>query len=139
MADMIMNMALAGLIILGILSILGGHAEGFRTIAGCTFGTDPLLIPPSDNFKQTKSECGLSTNTYESQETLAAKSEMSNYDQVTNNKRYWTTPCNGSTALPEMCGGLYQKRNIVVPGAVASPGWYKGTRINYYDSSASFN
>ena len=32
--------------------------------------------------------------------------------RITNNKEYWRQPCNGTTLLPEMCGGLYTKIDI---------------------------
>lgn len=55
------------------------------------------------------------------------------YDQVTNNVRYWATPNNGKCVRAEICGGLYDNKNIEIPPPppiipFSSP----DKRVNYY-------
>lgn len=50
---------------------------------------------------------------------------------LNNNKRYWDTPDNGSCLLNELCGNMYDKKNIdkfqFIPASLNSR-----LRINYY-------
>lgn len=128
-AGSILDVALGGLVILGILNILSGYKEGFACYANTA--NEPLLAPGYEVNDDNK--CGLSEHEY----TWKPEEEsyMSNYKQSTNNKKYWTSPCNGSTIPPEMCGGLYQTKKIKIPGV--QPPQNLKTRVNYYDSSTS--
>ena len=93
------------------------------------------------NYKmQAKGRCspGLSKETYTRLNgNLYPYTPLSSYAQVTNNKRYWSIPTNGTSTPPEISGKLYQKRikrssdhlqtpkslRIIHPGEV---------RVNYY-------
>jgi len=138
-SNIYINIILGGLLILGILSILGGYKEGFdttRAACGQHLLSKPLLAPPFDDYEQTDDKCALSNHTYSSALSLAAKSNLEDYSQVTNNKRYWSTPCNGSIMLPEMCGGLYKQKKIIAPALVSPPN-DSNVRVNFYDSSSN--
>jgi len=137
-SNIIMNGILCCLIILGVLSILGGYKEGFHSSEFCAQNliTTPLLSPPYGDYKQTNNKCALSNNNYHTGRSLAAKSNMADYSQKTNNKKYWSTPCNGSIMLPEMCGGLYKQKKITNPGSILQPN-DNGIRVNFYDSGTT--
>jgi len=137
-SNIYINIILAGLIILGILYVIGGYKEGFHTREACgqNLLSRPLLAPPFGDYKQTDNKCALSNYNHESTLSLAAKSNLADYSQVTNNKRYWSTPCNGAIMLPEMCGGLYKRKKIIAPAQVSPPN-DTGVRVNYFDSSSN--
>ena len=59
-------------------------------------------------------------------------SHIGSYEQKTNNVRYWPSPCNGTSAPADMCGGLYDKivaKKVCIP---PPPKKFCKTRINYY-------
>jgi len=126
------------LIILGVLYILYTRQEGF--LSGGHFPESlrgGMLAPPNGNYKMfPKGPCapGLSRETYQNEWKLYPYTDMSSYAQVTNNKRYWNTPSNGTSAPPEVSGKLYQKRKIIRPAPLKPPSNYPhgAARVNYY-------
>ena len=52
----------------------------------------------------------------------------------TNNIRYWETPDNGLCSRAEMCGTLYDKKNIKQQ-SIVPPKNNSGPRVNYYNST----
>ena len=55
---------------------------------------------------------------------------VGSYAQITNNKRYWDSPCNGLTMPSDMCGGLYKLKHC--DHAPVVPPKEHCNRINYY-------
>jgi hypothetical protein len=130
------------ILILGILGSLYTTKETF--ISGALFPeavSEAALSPPfGDRPMMPKGHCapGLSNERYSTEWKLYPRTPMSSYAQVTNNKEYWQRPCNGTTLLPEMCGGLYSKIQIKKPKMSPAPAISpkRGTRVNYYVSMA---
>ena len=129
------------LIFLGlIIYILSKRKEGF--IMGSPFPysvTKGLLAPPFGDFTMKKRDTQgnrLSKSNYVSAWELYPQTPAGSYSQVTNNKQYWDTPCNGTTTPTEMCGGFYNKRKVKshppLPYPPLSP--QTGVRVNYYVS-----
>lgn len=52
-----------------------------------------------------------------------------------NNLEQWRKPNNGQCTRAEMCGGVYDDREITIPLQPKMPGFDKGTRVNYYNIS----
>jgi len=50
-----------------------------------------------------------------------------------NNVRYWRKPTNGLCSPPELCGGLYDDTEQVIPPPAIPPTWDSGTRVNFYE------
>ena len=114
-------------VLLGILYLyLNRNKESF--LSGLLLG-DPVAKGPCAP--------GLSQATYASQGKLVPRSKMGCYSQTTNNKKNWATPCNGTTALPELCGGLYKKQKISPPPPLTVPPVSppQGVRVNFYVSN----
>jgi hypothetical protein len=134
------SMTLMLFIILGVIYILYARREGFLSSGNFPSIIDTgLLAPPYGDYKMfPKGPCapGLSKQTYKNEWKLYPYTDMSSYAQVTNNKQYWSTPCNGTSTPPEVCGGLYQKKKIVRPAPVPPPPNYpqNAVRVNYYVS-----
>lgn len=63
---------------------------------------------------------------------LFPKTTMSSYEQKTNNKRHWFTPCDGSSIRADMCGGLY-KGKALKKEKNGEPSMTSG-RVNMYDA-----
>jgi len=125
-----LNYVLFGMAILGILVILGGYKETFLS---------PGIYPESDtkgllfgDYKMKKNP-GLSDMSASTAWKLYPSYAVGSYEQTTNNKRYWPTPCNGWTTPSDMCGGLYQKKSFDIE-APKSPPW-GCLRVNYYCTS----
>ena len=102
MLGLLLNAILIGLAILGILYILSGYKETFLS---------PGIYPQADekgllNQYTMRSQPGLSDMTYESESALFPTSPVGSYAQVTNNKRYWSQPCNGTMAPANFCNSL---------------------------------
>ena len=91
---------------------------------------DGLLLK---GFYRTKENPGISQHGSEDGLRLYPKTAMSSYEQKTNNKRHWFTPCDGSSVRSDMCGGLYKgkalkKHQNVVPSMSSG-------RVNMYDAA----
>ena len=135
------SITLIVLIILGVLYILYRRREGFLSPGAFPMALDSgLLSPPYGHYNMfPKGACspGLSKATYKEEWKLYPYTGMSSYAQTTNNKQYWSTPCNGTSAPPEVCGGLYEKKQIVPPLAIKPPPPNlspPAVRVNYYVS-----
>ena len=90
---------------------------------------DGLLLK---GFYRTKENPGISQHGSGDGLRLYPKTAMSSYEQKTNNKRHWFTPCDGSSVRSDMCGGLYKgkalkKQPVVVPSMTSG-------RVNMYDA-----
>ena len=70
---------------------------------------DGLLLK---GFYRTKENPGISQHSSADRLRLFPKTTMSSYEQKTNNKRHWFTPCDGSSMRSEMCGGLYKGKAL---------------------------
>jgi hypothetical protein len=91
---------------------------------------DGLLLK---GFYRTKENPGISQHGSADRLRLFPKTAMSSYEQKTNNKRHWFTPCDGSSIRTDMCGGLYKgkalkKEQHVVPSMTSG-------RVNMYDAA----
>ena len=129
--DMYLKTIIALLAILGIMVILNHKKEGFNTLS---YGLYPekdatgLLYPAYEM----KNKPGLSNLDIQKAYKLYPSYAVGSYAQVTNNKRYWSTPCNGLTTPPDMCGGLYEPKHCDHPPIV--PPSEHCNRVNYYCS-----
>ena len=55
----------------------------------------------------------------------------------TNNKKYWSTPCNGTTSRADMCGGIYKEQHC--DHAPILPPNKHCRRVNYFCSLMGAN
>ena len=55
------------------------------------------------------------------------------YEQASNNKKLWDTPCDGSAIPPRLCGGLYEKKDVEDEGPTCNPG-FDCRRVGFYCS-----
>ena len=134
MLGLILNVFLTGLAILGILYILSGYKETFLS---------PGIYPQSDesgllNQYTMRSKPSLSDMTYESESKLFPISPVGSYSQVTNNKRYWSQPCNGTMAPANFCNSLYNKKTPTISSQPCRPelSCSSGDRVNFYCSKS---
>ena len=136
---MLCSTTLMLLIILGVLYILYTRQEGFLSSGAYPSSViTGLLAPPYGNYPMVaKSRCtpGVSEATYEDEWKRYPYTPMSCYAQITNNKQYWTLPNNGTCSPAEICGGLYQKKKVIIPSPILPPPAnyppYE-VRVNYY-------
>jgi hypothetical protein len=135
MFGLLLNLFLLGLAILGILTILAGYKEPFLS---------PGIYPESDmrgilNQYQMRSNPKLSDETYESESRLYPIYSVGSYKQITNNKRYWEQPCNGTMAPANFCNSLYDKKNIEDTQTICRPGLdcNAGNRVNFYCANSA--
>ena len=91
---------------------------------------DGLLLK---GFYRTKENPGISQHGSGDRLRLFPKTAMSSYEQKTNNKRHWFTPCDGSSMRADMCGGLYKGKALKKPRHVV-PSMTSG-RVNMYDAA----
>ncbi len=137
MLGLILNLFLTGLAILGILYILSGYKkESFLS---------PGTYPESDmrgilNQYQMRSNPQLSTMSYEKESLLYPISPVGSYKQTTNNKRYWSQPCNGTMSPATFCNSLYQEKNVEKPATICRPNLdcNNGNRVNVYCANSAF-
>ena len=125
-----MNILLGFLLILGMCVIIGGTKETFIAHGKFPLSVDNPMM--EDSLYPYKNPRGLSDASYRSQWLSYPVWSVGNYEQKTNNVRYWRSPCNGTSAPADMCGGLYEKieqRKICIP---APPKKFCKPRVNYY-------
>lgn len=91
---------------------------------------DGLLLK---GFYRTKENPGISQHGSADRLRLFPKTTMSSYEQKTNNKRHWFTPCDGSSMRSEMCGGLY-KGKALKKTTFVEPSMTSG-RVNMFDAA----
>ena len=60
--------------------------------------------------------------------------QVGSYEQVTNNKRYWNNPNNGTCIRADMCNGIYDDKTLDIPPQPPMLKFGEGIRVNYYDS-----
>ena len=101
---MVINCLLVLCAFLAIGLVLSGYKENFELMPD-NFPSRLLL---ADTYK-VKSNPGLSDG---KQYLIDPVEFAGGYEQVTNNKKIWDTPCDGSTIPPRLCGGLYEKSSI---------------------------
>ena len=98
-----------------------------------------ILSPPYGNYPQyPKGPCtpGVSDYTYKQAWKLQPPVPLGSYAQVTNNKQFWSSPCNGTSTPPEICGGLYKNKKIKKRSLIKCPpiSPNKGVRVGFYVS-----
>ena len=125
----IINIVLGILLILGICAVIGGTKETFIARGEYPLAVDNPMMEDSQ-FPYDKPG-GLSDESYRTQWKEYPVGEIGSYQQTTNNVRYWASPCNGTTAPADMCGGLYEK---IVPekNCFPAPPQKHCLRVNYY-------
>ena len=121
---------LFGLTILGIFMILKNNKEGFSDLGIYPESVIKGLLYPSYKMKNNP---GLSNLNMQKAYKLYPTYAVGSYAQVTNNKRYWDSPCNGLTTPPDMCGGLYQEKHCDQSPII--PPKKHCLRVNYYCSN----
>ena len=117
--------------ILAIGLILSGYKENFELMPG-NYPSSLVKGLVSDTYPMQPNP-GLSLNTIEKQYLINPTEFAGGYDQATNNKKYWDSPCDGTAYPPNICGGLYQKIKIKKPKS-CNPG-FDCRRVNFYCSS----
>jgi|TARA_B100001093_G_scaffold520387_1_gene615350 hypothetical protein len=114
--------------ILAIGLVLSGYKENFDLM--------PSKIPSRLLLADTypvKSNPGLSDNSSSIQYLLRPDEFAGDYKSVTNNKKNWDSPCDGTSFPPTICGGLYGKRPVKKE-EVCQPG-FSCRRVGFYCSS----
>lgn len=119
------------ILLLGVMYYKTTTTEGMTTLTPQEYSSDDGLL--LKGFYRTKENPGISTHGSADGVRLYAKTAMSSYEQKTNNKRHWFTPCDGSSVRSDMCGGLYKgkalkKHTNVVPSMTSG-------RVNMYDAA----
>ena len=113
--------------ILAIALVLSGYKESFELMPD-KFPSNVLLY----NSYPVKQNPGLSDNGFYQQYLLDPDEYAGGYQQATNNRKYWETPCDGSSFPPTICNGLYGKKNIKTD-KVCQPG-FDCRRIGFFCS-----
>ena len=133
MLGLILNGFLSILAILGILYILSGYKETFLSPGMYPISEDRGLL---DSWKM-QSHPGLSNFSYGNSYKLYPMTPEGSYAQVTNNKRYWSSPCNATSSPADMCGGMYVPRDPSIPAQPCRPNLdcNQGSRVNFYCSN----
>jgi len=127
-------------IILGTLSFLGRKKELFSMPGDYPRSVDGgILSPPYGNYPQyKKGPCtpGVSDYNYSTAWKLQPPVPVGSYAQVTNNKEYWSSPCNGTSTPAEICGGLYKNKKINKKSLIKCPpiSPKRGVRVGFYVS-----
>ncbi len=124
----ILNSLLFLAAILAIGLVLSGHKENFELMPDNI--PSRLLLDGSYPVKHTK---GLSDNGNNQQYLLDPVEFAGDYNQATNNKKYWETPCNGTAFPPTICGNLYGEKNIEKE-KVCQPG-FDCRRVGFFCSN----
>jgi len=127
-ADKLLHYILFCMLFLAIFFVYHGTRETFiphglypkSVVSPLLSGTYPLKQPG-----------GLSKYTYETQSELYPKWTVGNYEQKTNNVKFWKTPCNGTASPADTCGGLYDAVAVAPDCTPPAPKHYC-RRVNYF-------
>ena len=127
--------------ILGVWIVLNRKTEGFTNITDGKFpkslknefGLFPqslqtTLLHPGYKMKNNPQ---ISCLNMEEAHKLYPTFAVGSYEQRTNNKKCWTAPCNGLTTPPDMCGGLYEKKQCKDELSLLPP-IENCRRVNYF-------
>ena len=114
--------------ILAIGLVLSGYKENFDLMP--TKIHSRVLL--EDSYP-VKSNAGLSDNGNAAQYLLNPSEFAGDYEEATNNKKYWKTPCDGSAFPPTICGGLYGEKPIK-KDETCQPG-FDCRRVGFFCSS----
>ena len=125
-----LNVILCVLAVLGIMCILMKYKEGFISSGIYPLSEDKGLL--YGEYKM-KDQPGLSNYNASTAWSLYPSYAVGSYAQVTNNKKYWETPCNGYTIPADMCGGLYKTK--LHTDSTQPPPRSCCQRVNYYCST----
>ena len=128
----VLHIILSILLILGIMYVYVGSQEGF-SLKPAEFPCDmdnPILF----GDYPVKKPVQLSKNSYKANSHMDSYTEMSSYDQETNNIKNWGTPDNGTCTPAEFCGFLYNQKMFDEVHSMA-PNDNAGVRVNYYTQS----
>lgn len=127
----LLHIVLSIALILAILYVFVGYTEGFALKPQeYPCGVDTVNLYGDYPVKTTPT---LSQNSYSENSKMESYTEMSSYEQTTNNVQNWTTPDNGTCSPAEFCGALYNKKVFDLVKATP-PNDSEGTRVNYYVS-----
>ena len=120
---------LVALAILGMLYVYGSYTESFVNLGEYPSSqTNPLL---EDDYPVKKNP-QLSTDGSKQLFQEQPHTDMSSYAQITNNKRYWSNPNNGTCSPADFCNSIYSNKQIEKHSPVPTPAEYP-TRVNYYN------
>lgn len=125
-----LNMILILFLVLGICTVVGGTKEMFISRGEFPISVDSPMM--QNSLYPYKRPGGLSDSSYRDQWLKYPIWAVGNYEQKTNNIRYWPTPCNGTSTPADICGGLYEKIEVKKDCIPSPPKKYCSTRVNYY-------
>lgn len=123
------------LAILGIIYIYQGYTEGFITTIDQNYGKYPNSIdePLLESYPSKHKPINLSDNTYQQNSIYRPMTEMSSYEQITNNFRFWDIPNNSSCSPADFCNTLYGNKNVKKYNTEFA-NIYDLHRVNMYDT-----
>ena len=122
-----LNIILCILAVLGIVFIVSNYKETFLSPGVYPISDDKGLLLGEYKMKK---HPGLSNYNASEAWQLYPSYAVGSYAQITNNKKYWPSPCNGYTTPPDMCGGLYKVKNTAEH--TQAPPRSCCQRVNYY-------
>ena len=102
--------------ILAIFLVLSGYKENFELSMAGEYPSAFTKAMLSDIYNVNPNP-GLSNRTINTQYLLDPNEFAGGYDQATNNKKYWDSPCDGTAYPPNICGGLYETKEFEKFGA----------------------
>lgn len=125
-----MNRGIEIVLIVGLIFVLHGYSlrEAFTTRDASEVPSKMLLEDWYPEFKP-----------YPTYSNMEFSNQWVNYpifpahSTKINNLRQWRKPNNGQCIEPEMCGNVYEDREVELPQQPKVPGFDNGTRVNYYN------
>lgn len=103
--------------IVSLMYVVSGYQEGFMGMGAGIGGVAGWSDFPAaqdtrllDGSHQRASNQHVSNHTSADLSAIQPRTAMSSFEQVTNNKRDWNTPDNGTCTPAEFCGTLYGSR-----------------------------
>ena len=135
MKMMKMNMFSMLLLLAGLVALFYVYCLSKEGFSNMSMGSFPTIImePLLQCFYPVKKEQALHMVNYGDIAKDQPRTEMSSYEQVTNNFKFWETPNNGTCTPAEFCGTIYDMKHIE-KSDVSQPNDALGTRVNYYIS-----